>query len=203
MNKYADIFLNKYNIDPNIILKKPIRGMSGITAKELILALISTDNIQEAATLLGYSENPVRQATKNLLFPLFPDRSREFGSGSTSTWRFTLLLSIGYKKCYYCSSYLELEQFVKSSSKSSGFQSICLGCNTAKSKQEKAEKLKRTPSWANLDIIRDIYKYCPEDCHVDHIVPLQGKLVCGLHVESNLQYLSAKDNLAKGNRYSE
>jgi hypothetical protein len=59
----------------------------------------------------------------------------------------------------------------------------------------------RTPAWANLDAIKTIYANCPEGYHVDHVIPLQGKLVSGLHVESNLQYLPASENAKKFNKY--
>lgn len=65
----------------------------------------------------------------------------------------------------------------------------------------RAAVLQRTPAWADLEAIKQFYAGCPAGYHVDHIVPLQGELVSGLHVLSNLQYLPAAANLAKGNKF--
>tara|TARA_R100000734_G_C3309816_1_gene100526 strand:- start:241 stop:966 length:726 start_codon:yes stop_codon:yes gene_type:complete len=73
----------------------------------------------------------------------------------------------------------------------------------AKTNKRRAAKLNAIVAWTNLEKIKEIYKNCPKGYHVDHIVPLQGKNVCGFHVENNLQYLIAKKNISKGNRYSE
>jgi hypothetical protein len=70
-----------------------------------------------------------------------------------------------------------------------------------KNQFEKAEKLKRIPSWSDRDAIAEFYRNCPEGYHVDHIIPLRGKTVSGLHVLENLQYLLAEDNLRKSNKF--
>jgi|TARA_B110000211_G_C14076299_1_gene552227 leucyl aminopeptidase (aminopeptidase T) len=74
------------------------------------------------------------------------------------------------------------------------------GLFNAYNSKRQADKIMATPSWANLEKIKEIYKNCPEGYHVDHIYPLRSKYVCGLHVENNLQYLTATENLQKSNK---
>jgi len=70
-----------------------------------------------------------------------------------------------------------------------------------KSAKERAAKLKRIPPWSDLDTIERFYLSCPIGYHVNHIIPLNGEFVSGLHVIENLQYLPSKENLAKGRKF--
>lgn len=73
--------------------------------------------------------------------------------------------------------------------------------NRNNASKRRAARLKRTPAWADLRAIKDFYRSCPEDRVVDHVIPLQGKTVSGLHVHYNLQYLSDSENSRKHNKY--
>lgn len=80
----------------------------------------------------------------------------------------------------------------------------------SRSNKRRASKLNATPSWLSKEQIQEIDElyeiakifkiYTGLSYHVDHIVPLNNKLVCGLHVPWNLQILEEKDNLKKNNR---
>jgi hypothetical protein len=60
-----------------------------------------------------------------------------------------------------------------------------------------------TPAWADDDAIKSMYHRCPDGHHVDHIIPLTSDIVCGLHTEDNLQYLTASENHRKFNSFHE
>ena len=78
--------------------------------------------------------------------------------------------------------------------------------------KRRAAKIKRTPSWLteeDLIAIEDFYFLAKSLTEVtgiphvvDHIIPLQGKLVSGFHHPNNLQILTESENASKGNKYN-
>ena len=80
-------------------------------------------------------------------------------------------------------------------------------CNASEAKR-RAAKLERTPVWSDSKEISLIYqqsaslqKLFGRAMNVDHVVPLQGDLVSGLHAPHNLQIMFAPDNLYKSNKF--
>jgi hypothetical protein len=81
-----------------------------------------------------------------------------------------------------------------------------------KTRLRKAAKLQRTPGWLTEDdywLIKEAYdlaalrtKMFGFKWSVDHIIPLRGKTVSGLHIPSNLQVIPLSQNSSKGNRVS-
>lgn len=74
--------------------------------------------------------------------------------------------------------------------------------------KRRAAKLQRTVTWADKGKIKELYTKAKQltietgiTHHVDHIIPLQGKTVSGLHVETNLQVITAYENLSKHNNF--
>lgn len=60
---------------------------------------------------------------------------------------------------------------------------------------------KATPPWANKRLIKRFYEMCPKGMVVDHIIPIRGKTISGLHVVENLQYMTPEENVKKSNHY--
>jgi len=77
--------------------------------------------------------------------------------------------------------------------------------------RRKAAKLKRTPKWLTkfdklkiqcvYSIAAMLTRVNNEPWHVDHVIPLQGDLVSGLHVPSNLQVMRGVENVRKHKKF--
>ena len=76
--------------------------------------------------------------------------------------------------------------------------------------EKRARRFQATPDWLSFEQkeqIKSVYNLASEltkqtgvPYQVDHIIPLNNPIVCGLHVPWNLQALPAKENMSKGNR---
>ena len=79
----------------------------------------------------------------------------------------------------------------------------------ARTRKRQAALLQRVPKWdPNAHLIVAKYQLAAMLTHetgiihhVDHIIPLQGKKVSGLHVFSNLRVIPGTDNVKKSNSY--
>ena len=181
---------------------------SGITLELLLEGALTTNIVKYVVEKTGCNKNTVTRALANA----FPDRDT-IHDRSLSKF---LLYKWELASCSACGETKDLKEFYYNQNKTSGYSDICKECNKEYRKntyykdpqkeihlnsvRKRMRDTKQTPSWACLDTIANFYKNRPEGYHVDHIEPLNGVNVCGLHVIENLQYLTAFENLSKGNR---
>lgn len=177
---------------------------------------------------LSISDIAIKYNRKHL--SLYKSLSKLMGgvklAGGYSNWSWYLISRSDYSKCGSCKEFRLKSDFCKNKKVSTGINSTCKNCvkeyregnkeqikdyqNTYRINNREryrfhnsnyyAQKTKSIPPWADLNRIKDIYDKCPEGHEVDHIFPLRGNNVCGLHVENNLQYLLKKDNRTKSNK---
>jgi hypothetical protein len=113
------------------------------------------------------------------------------------------------RKKYYQDRYVALKDKIAEQSRLWRINNPHL--NAKKSTKRRAAKIQRTPIWLSNDdhwMIEQAYelaalrtKLFGFSWHVDHVLPLQGKMVSGLHVPTNLQVIPGKENLMKNNKY--
>ncbi len=167
------------------------------TGKDLLLT-ISIGYRESGWSAQGYSKMSKKY---------FPDKPK----GDSIFHYLLYLYSRGY--CTFCEQVKDISEFQHRHNDNHKARSLCRDCQypykvetqgynyfTNSAAKYRAAKLSAIAPWADLNKIAEIYRDCPEGYHVDHIFPLQGETCCGLHVENNLQYLPAKDNLSKGNK---
>ena len=101
-----------------------------------------------------------------------------------------------YQKTYYAENKLTLKQYKSGWAKRNG------ASVNRRNSARRALCKQATPVWADMQDITDVYLEAKHmQMHVDHIVPLNHPLVCGLHVWDNLQLLTPLDNMRKNNKF--
>ena len=121
------------------------------------------------------------------------------------------------QECVTCRERKTYSEFNKSSGHKTGYSGSCRDCTNTRNKKDgkasarralrRSREIEREVQWANTEEISLWYKmrnllsdWIGIKYHVDHIIPLCGKTVSGLHVENNLRLLKATENSRKFNK---
>lgn len=183
--------LTKYSINPS----------------EFIEILLKFKNYNLAKELSLYAGK-----LASLIKELFPHRVP-----NNSKLHTYILGECELKYCNKCNNIMSIDNFYKNKSKLDGVSNCCKSCQKSMFKtwyendngviSKQHSTYRRTllklvcPKWADQQKIRDFYRNCPKGMTVDHIIPLNSDIVCGLHVDNNFQYLSKSNNSKKGNTW--
>lgn len=203
--------LQKLNVDGKAVVKYAWGHLPTYTYEAILRRILDSEGKLPVESIFSEMSKPTSRA---MLKKAFNVSSLH---GGHSWYAYTLSL-INKRKCTACSAVKDTSNFYKEPRAWSydGCRSICISCDSGQKKEHRqanleqyaytsskyrAKKLRALPAWANLAEIKEIYSRCPEGYEVDHIVPIQGDLVSGLHCESNLQYLPVSLNRGKSNRF--
>ena len=115
--------------------------------------------------------------------------------------------ALTHKKCGKCGEKKQVSEFYWHKERFT-WMNRCKSCQYTESLARPPRVKKATPKWANMRYIELWYEFARteadrigEPVHVDHIIPLKGKNVCGLHCEDNMQLLTASHNCRKSNHH--
>lgn len=221
----AEDILLKLGIDKDLVITKLIDDT--LTAFDYIHSIIYTYSAEDAREILGVSEDTIRRFTKKFLREKFPEWSRgkhwHIILMNSIGYRRCNNCEIVYS--------LDQDMFGSNKTRSYGLSGTCRTCDSIRGKEHRdsnreyyrnhareyyknnkeyfiyhnslrrARELKASPSWVNQEEIKNLYYNRPEGMHIDHIIPLVNRHVCGLHVKENLRYLSAEENRLKSNKF--
>lgn len=209
-NIVIEEILTTLNVSGNVVIKKAWGHLPNYTYKDIISRLVNNGAINVPITdIFSEMSLPTSRALLKKLFNL-----STLNSGHN--WYSYALSIIHKRKCTKCLEIKPLSDYYTDNRSYDGRRSICITCDaqykakhrennrelySAISSKYRASRLQALVSWADLDEIKNIYYNCPEGYEVDHIIPLQNNLVCGLHCESNLQYLPISLNRSKSNKF--
>lgn len=174
-------------------------------------------------SLIQFEKNPYDYLNRNstafsaLCSKVFADVNKPKTSISYQSY---LLHLYGYKQCNKCSLILSKDKFFEDKQRWDKLTYYCFDCSKlyAKTnihnirqnkKKHKMSLLNNTPKWLTIDQqieidkiyekARELSKLTGIQHDVDHIIPLKGKYISGLHVPENLQIIEHKENNKKSN----